>query len=303
MGKHAYLIMAHNNFSILRKLIQLIDDKRNDIYLHIDKKVTDFNPQEFTQIPQKSNIYFVPRGKVNWGGFSQIECELTLLQEAVKEKYEYYHLISGVDLPLKTQDEIHAIFDENKGKEFVHFTDEPGLERCHIAERIQYYHIAQEHLKSKITVVRSISNRVRKYSLAIQKKFHVNRLKTCPLQIRFGANWFSITHAFACYVLQQKERIKKVFSCSSCADELFIQTLLYNSEFCSHLYYDKMDNSYLANLRAIDWERGQPYTYRIEDFDTLISSPYVFARKFDEKVDNEIVEKIYQYLRKKQVEK
>ena len=37
MKKHAYLIMAHNNPYILKKLLNLIDDKRNDIYLHIDK--------------------------------------------------------------------------------------------------------------------------------------------------------------------------------------------------------------------------------------------------------------------------
>lgn len=31
--KHAYLIMAHNNFEQLRILISLLDDVRNDIYL------------------------------------------------------------------------------------------------------------------------------------------------------------------------------------------------------------------------------------------------------------------------------
>ena len=39
--KHAYLIMAHNNWKILEKLLILLDDKRNDIYLHIDLK-SDF---------------------------------------------------------------------------------------------------------------------------------------------------------------------------------------------------------------------------------------------------------------------
>ena len=41
--KHAYLIIAHNNFYILEKLIKLIDDKRNDIYIHIDKKIRNFD--------------------------------------------------------------------------------------------------------------------------------------------------------------------------------------------------------------------------------------------------------------------
>lgn len=38
MKKHAYLIIAHDNWKILEKLLILLDDKRNDIYLHIDRK-------------------------------------------------------------------------------------------------------------------------------------------------------------------------------------------------------------------------------------------------------------------------
>lgn len=38
MGKHAYLIMAHTQFQQVAKLVSLIDDSENDIYLHIDKK-------------------------------------------------------------------------------------------------------------------------------------------------------------------------------------------------------------------------------------------------------------------------
>lgn len=59
MQKHAYLIIAHNNWYVLEKLIRLIDDERNDIYLHIDIKVKDFNKEYFADIVNKSNIYFV----------------------------------------------------------------------------------------------------------------------------------------------------------------------------------------------------------------------------------------------------
>ncbi|UVV53809.1 hypothetical protein NXY15_04150 [Bacteroides thetaiotaomicron] len=36
--KHAYLIIAHNEFEILKRLIQALDDERNDIYIHFDRK-------------------------------------------------------------------------------------------------------------------------------------------------------------------------------------------------------------------------------------------------------------------------
>ncbi|RRK09135.1 glycosyl transferase, partial [Lactiplantibacillus garii] len=38
MHKHAYLITAHHQFTLLCRLIKMIDDERNDIYIHIDKK-------------------------------------------------------------------------------------------------------------------------------------------------------------------------------------------------------------------------------------------------------------------------
>ena len=45
--------------------------------------------------------------------------EYLLLKESKNKNYEYYHFISGVDLPLKTQDEIHDFFQKNNGKEIV----------------------------------------------------------------------------------------------------------------------------------------------------------------------------------------
>lgn len=35
--KHAYLVMARSNWNQLATLLNLLDDPRNDIYLHIDK--------------------------------------------------------------------------------------------------------------------------------------------------------------------------------------------------------------------------------------------------------------------------
>ena len=122
MQKHAYLIMSHNDFYILEKLLRLLDDRRNDIYVHIDKKVKNFDFKYFKKICKHSEVKFIKRIKVYWGGYSQVQCELNLLEEAIKNNYEYYHLLSGVDLPLKKQDNIHIFFKQNNGKEFIRFS-------------------------------------------------------------------------------------------------------------------------------------------------------------------------------------
>lgn len=36
--KHAYCILAHGNWEQLQLLVSVLDDERNDIFLHIDKK-------------------------------------------------------------------------------------------------------------------------------------------------------------------------------------------------------------------------------------------------------------------------
>lgn len=43
--RHAYLIIAHNEFEVLKLLIECLDDSRNDIYIHFDKKVVPPLPE------------------------------------------------------------------------------------------------------------------------------------------------------------------------------------------------------------------------------------------------------------------
>ena len=86
--RHAYLIMAHNNFKILEKTIMLLDDKFNDIYIHIDKKVSNFNYDYYKSLVKNSNIIFTERIDVKWGSFRQIQCEYILFKEAYKNHYD-----------------------------------------------------------------------------------------------------------------------------------------------------------------------------------------------------------------------
>ena len=53
MNRHAYLIIAHNNWKQLKFLIKLLYDDRNDYYLHIDLKAKDFDRDSFLDgLPQ-----------------------------------------------------------------------------------------------------------------------------------------------------------------------------------------------------------------------------------------------------------
>ena len=136
---HAYLIMAHKNLEQIKKLLKLLDYSQNDIYIHIDTKADDsIKFFDYTSCCTKSKVIQSSLFKSAWGSYSLVECELFLLRQATKNrKYDYYHLISGMDLPLKNQLEIHQFFKKNNGKQFVHFSGKNSENECQIKRRVK----------------------------------------------------------------------------------------------------------------------------------------------------------------------
>ena len=285
---HAYMIIAHNQFELLEKLIKALDDERNDIFVHIDAKVKNFDFEHFKTVCRKSRLVFTDkRINVTWGDYSQVETEMLLLKTAINyetstNEYSYFHLISGCDLPIKSNDYIHSFLEENKGKEFIHFTD---INDNTVAKsRIQYYHFFR---KSRNLVNKILSQIL----LKPQQILGVNRLKNKRITAQKGCNWFTVTGDFARYVVDRMDEYKNVFKYSYCGDEVFIQTVFVNSPFKENLFMEKSNDHY-ACLRLIDWNRCKPYVWRNEDYELISQSPCLFARKFDLTTDSEIVEKI-----------
>lgn len=284
---HAYLIEAHKGDYTLETLLKLLDDDRNDIFIHMDKKNDTFNENYFCNLLKKSNVYFTERINVNWGAYSQIEAELILLETAINHrKYEYLHLLSGQDLPIKSQDYIHDFFHQNEGREFVRFQNTEFQQN----DRVSYFHTFQEILPRDNRFL----NRINQIFLNIQKFLGIKRNKNIIFQK--GTNWFSITSDLAQYVLDSRSWIRKTFKYTFCADEIFLQTLIINSEFKARLYNKEFNNDLISIMRLIDWDRGAPYTFELKDIDEIASSSMLFARKFDASTDRDIIEKIYKQI-------
>lgn len=129
--KHAFLIIAHNEYPVLEVLLSMLDDERNDIYLHIDKRATELFQQIKKVKMQKAGFYLIENPiEVYWGDISQVQVEYLLFETALSHgPYAYYHLLSGTDLPIKSQDYIHAFFQQNAGKEFVGFWQDAAHQR------------------------------------------------------------------------------------------------------------------------------------------------------------------------------
>ncbi len=289
---HAYLIIAHDQLELLEKLVEALDDRDNDIYIHLqctDKAV----PARISQIVQHSNIYFIKPGQISWGAYSQIDCEMRLFEEAVKKgKYEYLHLLSGTDFPLKSQREIHQFFERNQGKEFVHFEGQtfPDYDR----EKIDCYYPLQEYIGRE---KKSLFYKLQRCLVHIQLACHMNRHRHDNMAFYKGANWVSITGSFASYLVSRKQRIYELFRYSKCCDEIFLQTMLMNSPYKENLYIGQLNNDYRMCMRYIDWERGKPYVFTDDDYEELIHCDRMFARKFDYERYPQIVDRLLQYIK------
>lgn len=293
-SRHAYLIMAHNNFELLAALISALDDARNDIYIHVDVKAGEYDRQPLIEAAEFSNVYFTEkRFDVTWGAYNQIECELYLYEYALAHgDYRYLHFLSGIDFPLKTQDEIHAFFEANDGKEFVHFSAPEFNEE--IIRRYRVYHPFQSRLGKKENLLYQLERCIVKAQLVLKFPQRDRNSKEFPTFCG-GAFWNSITADFARYLIEKRPAIRKYFDYTVCADEIYIQTVLYNSPFYKNAYVPEFTRNQRGCQRYTDFTRGKPYTFEIDDFDELMNCGFLFARKFgvDTPAQRELVEKLY----------
>lgn len=287
MGKHAYLIMAYNHVDLLNQLLGVLDDPRNEIFLHIDATTPDSYMQAIRQDLKFSAIHYSPRVNVNWGGFSQIRAELSVLGTAVATgHYDYYHLISGADLPIKTQDELHAFFDANQGKEFIQF-QQPTISAEKLSRvKTNFYFQEKDVRHNKFYAM------LQRVLTKLQRMVGVDRIKNTALEFQMGSNWFSVTDDLARTIMAQADKLIPYFRHTQCADELFVQTIVVNSEYKQRLYHAAFDDSKLGNMRFIEWVNHAPRDLIAEDFDALKNSPLLFARKFNPDTDNQIVKQV-----------
>lgn len=285
--KHAYLILSDSVNLVLNACLRLIDDKRNDIYILFDKKshISDDKKKFLISTLTYSKLEFLPEITVNWGGRSQIEAPLILLEFARKQGYIYYHFFQGSDLPIKSQNAIHDFFANNYGKEFIQIEKK----RTQMAEnKVWYWHWFCHNRFFRKNIIMKMLNFG---FVKLQKVLGVSHNR--DIQLYQGSALFSITDKCADYVLSQKNWIKRRFRFSLAADEVYLQTLLMNSNFCNSIA--EISSEVTCNARLIDRTRpdgkNSPHIWRYEELTYILEQPAnrCFARKFDEKIDLQII--------------
>lgn len=269
--KHAFLIIAHADYEVLRVLVDMLDNKCCDIYIMVDKKAS---------LPSQLHVKYArifmlkKRQDIRWGHVSLIKAEMQLFEFAsANGSYEYYHLLSGNDLLIKPLNYIFNFFDRNKGKEFVGFTSETNW-----LEKVMKYQFFIKYYRLNGwwgNLIKSIAYRLEYIANKINKRSDES--------FRKGSEWVSITDDFCRYLIGKKNWIFKRFKYTFCGDEIFLQTVLWNSPYKGKIY--AIDDEFNGCQREIIWEDDNPHVWGSSagDIDILRKSDKLFARKFSSK--------------------
>lgn len=264
--KHAWLIIAHNEFAVLQRLISLLDHERSDFFVHIDAKVKELP----LLTVEKGRLFMLDRRvDVRWGSVSQIETELVLLEFAQQQgPYSYYHILSGTHLPLEPVEEMLQLYDEHDGVEVMRFwAEDPGDADF----KLRRYHFPLRHYKFGSPLQQRLCQLSWQGVIKVQKMLGIRHLKG----ERFVKtdNWLSLSETACHYLVSEKNRILKKYKWSFCGDEYFVASELATKPEDFTLYDCK-------NLLYVEFQKDTPRTFTLQEYSQLQNTGFLWARKF-----------------------
>ena len=279
------IVIAHNNFDNLQNILTVLNHNSFRFYIHIDKKIKLTPVMRQLESANNKNIFFLPRrSSASWGGFSQVDVTLRLIDYALREKFDYLILLSSQHLPLRPAHDILAFLEKNHGKEFLKYNTLPyanwngggGL------DRLEYYWFMDDlgYAESNILV-------------AAQKNMNMKRVLPGQLTPYGGSQWWILTYDCVRGMrkfISNNHAYSDFFKKTLIPDETFFHTLIMNSDFSEDVIND--------NQLYVDWNKGPafPRVLTMDDWDAIKASEKLFARKFSYATDASIINTIMRNL-------
>lgn len=268
----AYLILVHRLPNQFKRLFSAIYDSNNFYLVHIDKKANqEIGKDVKIFLEQYPNVHILHSENVIWGGYSMVQAELNGMKYLLNmdAKWDYFINLSGQDYPLKSQKIIKEFLSKNNGKSYIKIDNQEKI-RPETMNRIENYFEELEDRISDKTHKRSFMKDIIPY---------------------IGGQWMILTRD-CCEFINSSAEVKKFkdyYVNTLIADESFFQTVLMNTSFKGTLVND--------DKRAIIWIpdgdiKLRPKTFTKNDLEFLQNGNYLFARKFDDTIDNKIIDDI-----------
>lgn len=283
----AYIISAYKYPELLIRLISRLATDRTSFFVHVDKK-TDY--QVFNRmiygLGHLPKVRFLRRHECVWGGFGHVAATLEGIAEMLRTgtSFDYAILLTGQDYPIKPNRYISAFLEERKGMLFLDFFPLPadvwrnqGIVGGMVRVEAWHWRIFQRHVW-----------------FPQNQDFPIKRRFPLGFKPYGGSSYWCLPRESIEYIYDSTTRnrgLVNFFRCVDVPDEIFFQTILLNSPLAEMVVND--------DLRYIDWkdpDAGSPAVLCKSDLGNLLSSPKLFARKFDTQVDAEVLDLIDQQM-------
>ncbi len=276
----AYCILAHKNPEQVRRLIDRLGDGALvyvNVFNHSNTEQQARWRKTFDGAECKDlTVRFKYGG--SWGAFNLVQATLDAMQYFRDQAYSHFINLSGQCYPIKPVNEIERYF-QNSDKSYISFKQvpwpEPMEDGCGYMTRFDNYWFRMP------TLARSgHSNMVK-----------IPRIrKTIPggLKPYKGAQWFALRKKEVDTIfrmIDDNPALLRFFHRVKIPDESFFHTIIGNSE----------GETVNDNLRFIDWtKKGVPLPAFLgnEDIEALKTSSRLFARKFDQEKNPELLDRV-----------
>ena len=188
--------------------------------------------------------------------------------------------MSGQDYPITPVDNIYHLLEKNIGKNFICYEAE-GDWWGHAISRINKYHFTNFGLRGRYRIQFFLN------ALLPARKFPL------PYKLYGGPRAMCMTLSIECatYIaefIESNKKLKRFIRFTWGPDEFVIPTLVMNSKFHETVIND--------NFYYIDWSKGgsNPKTLTVEDYQKMMDSGKMLARKFDIRTDRAILDMLDQ---------
>ncbi len=283
--KQAFLITAYKDADSLLELADMLA-ATGYVYIHVDQKSRTITEEHIEKLNHIPNCAAIRKYDIKWGGFNHVRALLELVLMAVaNQDVSYIHLLTGEDYPLMPVEELDREFADSD-RIYMTYIEPENLPET-VTVRYRYYNWFQDrNIKNKALWM------LQHMTVQLQKLVGVFRQGIGEFnRIYKGLVYISMPKDAAAYVIEyvagHEDFWDDLYRCQV-PEEFFFQTLFMNSNKWSERVVNR-------ELRYMDWSRGDgasPSYLVPDDYETVMESGCVFARKFHPEISKPLRDKI-----------
>lgn len=266
----AYLLLVHKSPTQIARMLRALYAPGNVYCFHVDRKAPKEVHDAVAAICREyAQAFTIPSRLVIWSGWSIVAAELEGIKALLSRSAEWDHVVclSGQDFPLVSQSRLRELLDREPAINYLSLFPLDDPEFKHRQRRLEYYYV-------------ELFRRVRRIR-------RIRRKRPGSFVVHTGDQWFVLTRAFAEFAVNDPlaRQIQRYMRWTQVADEMYFQTVIMNSKFASTCAQ--------RTLSKIRWDPGRanhPRILTMEDVPWLLEGEECFARKFDETLDDRVLE-------------